>query len=60
MSAATQLAQYDVDNECPLLVSRWDRANDGNTALFGKEGLSELCFDIITDIDANDDNYDPD
>eukprot|EP00957_Ditylum_brightwellii_P082259 6254856-Ditylum_brightwellii.AAC.1 len=60
MSAATRLAQHDIDNECSLLVSRWDRTDDDKTPLLGEEDLNELCFDIIADIDANDEDYDPD
>ena len=58
--AATRLAECDVDDECPLLLPRLDETDDGETPLFGEDVLSELCFDIIADIDADDDDYDPD
>eukprot|EP00957_Ditylum_brightwellii_P010795 818600-Ditylum_brightwellii.AAC.1 len=41
-------------------MSRRKGSDNGKTPLFDEEDLSELCFDIIADIDANDDNYDPD
>eukprot|EP00957_Ditylum_brightwellii_P162521 12375167-Ditylum_brightwellii.AAC.1 len=44
----------------PLLLSRRKGSNIGETLLFDEEDLSELCFDIIADIGANDDNDDPD
>eukprot|EP00957_Ditylum_brightwellii_P165392 12592649-Ditylum_brightwellii.AAC.1 len=31
-----------------------------NSCFFVEEDLSELCFGIIGDLDANDDKYDPD
>eukprot|EP00957_Ditylum_brightwellii_P142070 10824043-Ditylum_brightwellii.AAC.1 len=31
----------------------------GKQLLFAEKDLSELCFDIIGDIDSNDDKYDP-
>eukprot|EP00957_Ditylum_brightwellii_P136576 10415084-Ditylum_brightwellii.AAC.1 len=54
------MAQRYKDNECPLLLSRWEGTDNGKTPLFGKDGLSELCFEIIADIDANANNSDPD
>eukprot|EP00957_Ditylum_brightwellii_P159234 12119370-Ditylum_brightwellii.AAC.1 len=45
-SAVTQLAQCDVDDECPLLVSRWDRTDNGKTPFL--------------DIDTDDADYEPD
>eukprot|EP00957_Ditylum_brightwellii_P136207 10388052-Ditylum_brightwellii.AAC.1 len=60
MSAATRLAEGDVEDECTLLLSRWERTNNSKEPLFGEDGLSGLCFDIIADIDADDDNNDPD
>eukprot|EP00957_Ditylum_brightwellii_P044370 3366977-Ditylum_brightwellii.AAC.1 len=60
ISATTQLAQRDVDDECPLILSRWEGTDDGKAPLFGEDGLSELCFDFIADIDADDNDYDPD
>eukprot|EP00957_Ditylum_brightwellii_P032538 2465497-Ditylum_brightwellii.AAC.1 len=59
-SAATQLVECDIASECTLLLSRRERSDNGETLLFDEDGLSELCFDIIADIDANDNNYDPD
>eukprot|EP00957_Ditylum_brightwellii_P008576 650341-Ditylum_brightwellii.AAC.1 len=60
MSAATWLVQCDIATESPLILSRREGSNGGKTLLFGKEDLSEFCFDIIADIDASDDDYDPD
>eukprot|EP00957_Ditylum_brightwellii_P195270 14876659-Ditylum_brightwellii.AAC.1 len=35
-------------------------SNDGKTPLFDEDDLRELYFEIIADIDTNDNNYDPD
>eukprot|EP00957_Ditylum_brightwellii_P197572 15051887-Ditylum_brightwellii.AAC.1 len=59
-STSTQLAQGEIACKSPLILSRREGSDHGKTLLFGEEDLSELCFDIIADIDANDDNYDPD
>ena len=58
--AAMRLAERDIEDEYPLLLPRRDGTDNGETPLFGEDGLSELCFDIIADIDADDDDYDPD
>eukprot|EP00957_Ditylum_brightwellii_P113109 8626210-Ditylum_brightwellii.AAC.1 len=37
-----------------------DEIPHGEQRLFAEKDLNELCFDIIGDIDTNDDKYDPD
>eukprot|EP00957_Ditylum_brightwellii_P080937 6156732-Ditylum_brightwellii.AAC.1 len=59
-SSTTRLALCDVEDECPLLLPRKDGTNNGKTQFVGEDCLSELCFDIIADIDTDDNNYDPD
>eukprot|EP00957_Ditylum_brightwellii_P094581 7203647-Ditylum_brightwellii.AAC.1 len=57
---AMHLVEGDIEDECPLLLPRTDGMDNGKTMLFGEDLLSELCFDIIADIDTDDNNYDPD
>eukprot|EP00957_Ditylum_brightwellii_P075537 5741196-Ditylum_brightwellii.AAC.1 len=54
-----QLAAHDIDDDDPMLVSKKDGTLHGKQLLFVKKDLSELYFDIIEDIDANDNDYDP-
>eukprot|EP00957_Ditylum_brightwellii_P029264 2212148-Ditylum_brightwellii.AAC.1 len=59
-SAPPQLAVCGVGDDGPMLALKKDGTPCGKELLFAKEELSELCFDIIGDIDTNDDDYDPD
>ena len=59
-SAPPQLATCDIDDDGPMLLLKRDATPHCKQLLFVEEDLSELCFDIIGDIDANDDKYDSD
>eukprot|EP00957_Ditylum_brightwellii_P183571 13982866-Ditylum_brightwellii.AAC.2 len=50
----------DVGGDGPMLLPKRNGNPHDKQLLFAKEDLSELYFDIIGDIDANDANYDPD
>eukprot|EP00957_Ditylum_brightwellii_P057818 4384838-Ditylum_brightwellii.AAC.1 len=58
-SAPPQLVPCDIGGDGPMLPFKRDGTPHGKQPLFAEEDLSELCFDIIGDIDANDDEYDP-
>eukprot|EP00957_Ditylum_brightwellii_P099753 7599063-Ditylum_brightwellii.AAC.1 len=53
--APPPLATCDVGGDGPMLLLKRDGTSHGKQPLFAEENLSELCFDIIGDVDANDD-----
>eukprot|EP00957_Ditylum_brightwellii_P159474 12138861-Ditylum_brightwellii.AAC.1 len=59
-SASPQLATCDVGGDNPMLLLKRDGNPHGKQPLFSEEDLIEFCFDIIGDLDANDDKYDSD
>ena len=58
-TAPSQLATCDVGGDGLMLLLKKDGTPHCKQLFFAEEDLSELCFDIIGDIDADDDKYDP-